>query len=98
VTNIQLLYILLDRVLLYYSHVIHWAHGRRDYPETLTNASAVESNKQGYTSEWSKQERQTCERFFRQLQGSYLPDRDQAENELTRLIREKLWKISGKEE
>ncbi|MCI5149156.1 MAG: DUF3482 domain-containing protein, partial [Candidatus Electrothrix sp. MAN1_4] len=91
VTNIQLLYILLDRALLYYSHVIHWAHGRRDYPEALPDAA--EENKQGYTSEWSKQERRVCDRFFKKLQGTYQPDRDQAEAELTHLLREKLWEV-----
>jgi predicted GTPase len=97
VTNIQLLYILLDRVLLYYSHITNWAHGRRDYPEALTNADAEGDNKQGYTSGWSKQERQICDRFFKELQGNYLPDQDQAEAGLSSLLREKLWEISEKE-
>ncbi len=98
VTNVQLLYILLDRVLLYYSHIINWAHGRRDYPEVLTNADAEQENKQGYTSGWSKQERGVCDRFFKELQGGYQPDQDQAEAELNELLQEKLWEISEKEE
>lgn len=98
VTNVQLLYILLDRVLLYYSHIINWAHGRRDYPTVLTNAEAEQENKQGYTSGWSKQERGICDRFFKELQVGYQPDRDQAEAELNELLQEKLWEISEKEE
>ncbi|MGB5687553.1 MAG: DUF3482 domain-containing protein, partial [Candidatus Electrothrix sp.] len=103
VTNMQLLYILLDRALLYYSHVINWAHGRRDYrrdyseaitSEVITNADAEEEDKQGYTSGWSKQERRLCDRFFKKLQSSYMPDRDQAETELVALLREKLGEIS----
>jgi GTP-binding protein EngB required for normal cell division len=94
VTNVQLLYILLDRALLYYSHVINWAHGRRDYSEALTNADAAGTDKQGYTSGWSKQERRICDRFFKKLQSSYLPDRDQTETELNVLLREKLREIS----
>jgi len=31
-TNPQFPFILLDRVFLFYSYVINWAHGRRDYP------------------------------------------------------------------
>ena len=93
VTNVQLLYILLDRALLYYSHVINWAHGRRDYPEPVPDAAG--ENKQGYTSGWSKQERRVCDRFFRKLQGTYQPDRDQAEVELTHLLQEKLWEIGS---
>ncbi|MCI5168496.1 MAG: DUF3482 domain-containing protein, partial [Candidatus Electrothrix sp. GM3_4] len=94
VINVQLLYILLDRALLYYTHIINWAHGRRDYSEAITNADAEEDDKQGYTSGWSKQERRLCDRFFKKLQSSYLPDRDQAETELNALLREKLREIS----
>ena len=36
VDNIQLMYILLDRVLLLYSRIINWSHGRRDYPHGAT--------------------------------------------------------------
>lgn len=31
--NQQFPFILLDRALLYYSHIINWAHGRRDYED-----------------------------------------------------------------
>jgi hypothetical protein len=33
-TNTQFPHILLDRALIYYSHIINWAHGRRDYDIT----------------------------------------------------------------
>ncbi len=94
VTNMQLLYILLDRALLYYSHVINWAHGRRDYQDAVTNANAEGDEKQGYTSDWSRDDRRACDRFFKALQGDYLSDREQAEAEIVDLIREKLWEIS----
>jgi hypothetical protein len=35
--NIQFSYILIDRALIFYSHVINWAHGRRDYPAEPAN-------------------------------------------------------------
>jgi GTPase Era involved in 16S rRNA processing len=31
--NIQLLFVLLDRALIYYAHMVNWAHGRRGYGE-----------------------------------------------------------------
>lgn len=34
IKNSQFAFILLDRAFLYYSHIINWAHGRRDYPQT----------------------------------------------------------------
>ncbi|MCI5221372.1 MAG: DUF3482 domain-containing protein [Candidatus Electrothrix sp. AR4] len=94
VTNMQLLYILLDRALLYYSHVINWAHGRRDYPEAVTNSDAEGDDKQGYTSDWSREDSKVCARFFKALQMDYLPEREQMEAELVGLIREKLREIS----
>lgn len=65
VTNVQLLYILLDRALLYYSHITNWAHGRRDYPEAAAETEDDENDKQGYTSGWTKEERRVCDRFFK---------------------------------
>ena len=63
VNNIQLLYILLDRALLFYAHVINWAHGRRDY-ESAGQSGTGHEGKEGYTSNWSREERRVCERFF----------------------------------
>lgn len=64
VDNIQLLYILLDRALLFYAHVINWAHGRRDY-EALPGPDTVGgAGKEGYTTNWGREERRVCEQFF----------------------------------
>ncbi|MCL2341089.1 MAG: GTPase/DUF3482 domain-containing protein [Proteobacteria bacterium] len=60
--NIQLLYILLDRGLLFYAGVINWAHGRRDY-ERMAHPAAV-AGKGGFTSRWSGEQRAVCARFF----------------------------------
>lgn len=64
VTNIQLLYILLDRSLLFYSHVVNWSHGRRDYDAALKEMED-DTGKKGVTSLWSAEERKVCGRFFR---------------------------------
>ena len=73
VNNIQLLYIMLDRALLFYSHVINWAHGRRDYGSTAKQGAAGHGGKEGYTSNWSREERRICERFFNAIrQGKEL--------------------------
>ena len=94
VTNAQLLYILLDRGLLYYSHVINWAHGRRDYPNGVRKPDVDEGEKQGYASGWSKSDRKICERFFKALQQEDNLVQEQAEEELAVLVREKLQQIS----
>lgn len=59
--NIQLLYILLDRGLLFYSHLINWAHGRRDYAPDLMQPDGA---KGGFTSHFRREQRAICERFF----------------------------------
>ncbi|MBC2714528.1 MAG: DUF3482 domain-containing protein [Desulfobacteraceae bacterium] len=48
--NEQILYILLDRALIYFSHVINWAHSRRDQPKSLRLKS--DPTKKGFTSQW----------------------------------------------
>ncbi len=67
IKNIQLLFVLLDRQFLFYSHIVNWAHGRRDYkgPASSDNTLPV---KVGYITDWSRQERRTCNRFFDVLQ------------------------------
>ena len=64
VGNIQLLYIVLDRGLLFYSHVINWAHGRRDY-ERMPSLAKSSGGKSGLISHWGREQRAICDRFFR---------------------------------
>lgn len=65
VKNIQFLYILIDRSLLYYSHIINWAHGRRDYD----GRAPEKEMKTGYTAGWDSGARRTCAAFFREVTG-----------------------------
>ena len=94
VTNIQLLYILLDRALIYYTHIINWAHGRRDYPDGIGKPDVEETGKQGYTSGWTRDDRKICERFFQALQEEDPVVREQAGEDLAALIQDKLQQIS----
>ena len=87
VMNIQLLYILLDRALLYFSHAANWAHGRRDYDHAL---SAAIGEKIGCTATWSSEERKICDRLFKALQKEDAAAQAQAEEELTALLQQKL--------
>jgi hypothetical protein len=65
--NIQFLYVLLDRALLFYAHVINWAHGRRDYPsqEELSKRPA----KAGFTADWDDEKRNICQDFYTAVRG-----------------------------
>ncbi|NPA93794.1 MAG: GTPase/DUF3482 domain-containing protein [Thermodesulfobacteria bacterium] len=61
--NIQLLYVLLDRALMYFSHITGWSHGRRDYENA--HCELHENGKRGFTSEWSMERRRICQAFFK---------------------------------
>jgi GTPase Era involved in 16S rRNA processing len=95
VTNTQLLYILVDRALIYFTHIVNWAHGRRDYPDAVRRTEGEETDKQGYTSGWTREERKVCERFFAALQedDGYL--QEYAGEDLGLLLREKLEEIAA---
>jgi len=62
VKNDQMLYVLLDRALIYFSHVINWAHSRRDQPEP--SGSSSNSGKKGFTAQWDASTRKLFSRFF----------------------------------
>lgn len=68
VSNVQLLFILIDRALLFYAHVINWAHGRRDYKAAGWQA-VRQGGKGGYATSWSAEERRICEHFFVSVRG-----------------------------
>ena len=87
VTNIQLLYILLDRALLYYRHVTNWAHGRRDYG---TAKPPEAGEKVGCMSAWSQEELLICGRFFKAVQKEDTAAQELAEKELAAVIQAKL--------
>ncbi len=64
--NIQFFYILMDRTLIYYSHIINRAHGRRDLQK---QSERGENEKTGYSSGFTAEQINTCTRFFKTLTG-----------------------------
>ena len=62
IENIQFSYILLDRALIFYSHIINWAHGRRDYPPA--ESSVKGAVKAGFTFEWDDKKKGSCQSFY----------------------------------
>jgi hypothetical protein len=89
--NIQFLYILLDRALIFYSHIINWAHGRRDYPTASPGAG---EEKAGVTTEWDDAARKTCVQFFRAVRAGDESRRAEAKKEMKNLLRGVLQTIS----
>ncbi len=68
--NIQFLYVLLDRVLIYYSHIINWAHSRRELPEQMTRNAYDKHIKKGYTAKWNRAQKNICSRFFKDIRST----------------------------
>ena len=66
--NIQFFYILLDRALIYYSHVINWAHGRRGLPASRDRERGS-LPKAGFTTEWNDAAKRLCVDFFKAVKG-----------------------------
>ncbi len=93
VNNIQLLYILLDRGLLFYSHVINWAHGRRDYGQ-MRGLLLQPGTKAGFTSRWSREERAVCDRFFRAIHKGHESELEECSLALQDLLRDKFIDIA----
>jgi hypothetical protein len=91
VENVQLIYILLDRVFIYYSHIINWAHGRR---ETADASGSVDDGRTGITSKWSGTARQVCMRFFRSVRSGDEHKTEKSLNEMRGIVLKTLNEIS----
>ena len=92
--SVQFLYVLLDRALLFYAHVINWAHGRRERVAGLREAGGEENQPSGYSSRLSAGEKEVFNRFFKAVssgkRGATPPD----EAEMTQAIYGVLERIS----
>lgn len=62
--NIQFMYIQLDRLLLYYSHVINWAHGRRDTLQGKITQNNRIGTKKGMVTHFSDETRKIFDSLF----------------------------------
>lgn len=65
--DIHLLFILLNRALLFYRHSINWAHGRRDYDSLST--TAITAVNESFTKNLSGTEVKICHKYFQNLNG-----------------------------
>jgi predicted enzyme related to lactoylglutathione lyase len=84
VDDIQLLYILLDRALIFYSHIINWAHGRRDHDGTRT--APAHGSKAGVTARWDESARRTGLRFFKNIRSGDEMKAEKVRSEMNRVL------------
>lgn len=93
--NIQFMYIQLDRILLYYSHVINWAHGRRDNIQDKTNQNNKTEKKMGIVTHFSDETRKVFDTlFFIVAKGK--KETDESEKKAAQALEKILEKISLK--
>lgn len=85
-------YVLLDRALIYYSYVINWAHGRRDYPDGDRLETGGADEKAGFTSGWNSREKKICQSFIKAIR---VGDDMQVESNREKMI-EMLLVVMGK--
>ncbi len=96
--NIQFLFVLLDRALLYYSHIINWAHGRRDYPSNLRSEDTLLTTEiKGYTQNWPLASLKVCHNYFKIITTSNESKKEEVEKQLKDIIRSTLLEISQNE-
>lgn len=99
--NIQLLYILLDRALLYYAHIVKRAHGRRVVSQA-SGAGAEDGvnlpasgTKQGVSTGFTAAQHKTCTRFFRAASGRGMGNRKKAGQAFALMVSELLERAAG---
>jgi hypothetical protein len=92
--NLQFLYILIDRALIYYSHIINRPHGRRDENQGSEN---MNEKKKGYSTHFTPAQRTICAKFFKAVIGRSLLKDKKAGSNFEAFVESVLNKISGKE-
>ena len=92
VKNEQLIYVLINRALIYFSHIINWAHSRRDTPEA--GPAGRNNPAQGFTSQWNASQKKLFTRFFRALQKEDGIKTGMLKPQITLLLQDTLKRIS----
>ncbi len=96
VNSIDLLFVLLNRALLFYFHTINWAHGRRDY-ETAPAAGDRAPDQLGFTRHWPAARIRICNAYFKALQQDNDTSLFRIEQELQEMLETVLMEISQRE-
>jgi len=89
--NPQFLYILLDRVLIYYAHMVSRPHGRRDQVDMFFEKN---TSRKGYSSHFSSDQTHICNRFLKTASGQSIIKDKKAFPDFERFIEKKLNEIS----
>jgi len=79
--NPQLMFVLLDRALIYFQCVSNWTHARRD------DASiSLQDGKMGWTSSWDRDRRRAFEKYQAYLQKDYFAKAEELQPVLRQIL------------
>ncbi|MBW1779371.1 MAG: GTPase/DUF3482 domain-containing protein [Deltaproteobacteria bacterium] len=95
IENIQFAYVLLDRALIFYSHIINWAHGRRDYPSQ--EVSSKREVKAGLTFRWDERGKGVCRSFYTAVRSHDEQQKASSRKDLKEMLQEVLLNLSHSE-
>jgi GTP-binding protein EngB required for normal cell division len=84
--NPQLMFIFLDRAILYYSYVRNWAHAKRDAPDEVPSEGR-------FTSRWPEARRRLFMRFFSAARSAGSARRDRLRADAQRALAETLREV-----
>ena len=96
-TKLAMLFVLINRALLYYQHTINWAHGRRDYPPAGRSTDLTVSQA-GFTQHWPSGHLRICRAYFSAVSGEGWTSNEQSRDQLRTILAEALHDISHREE
>ena len=97
--SIDLLFILLNRSLLYYQHTINWAHGRRNYKkdQAIDLPQLYDAPPQGFTQNWSAGKIKICHDFFKAIRNDKADQGQKAVEKFRELLLTTMQQISESE-
>lgn len=96
VKSLNLLFVLLNRSLLYYQHTINWAHGRRDYTRNEKELTTTHLNA-GFTKHWTASKVKICQNFFQAVQKKKQESENHTQQDFHQLLVDTLQEISESE-
>ncbi len=95
--SIQFLFVLLDRTFLFYSHIINWAHGRRDYDASSYLLAPSNTIDKGQTKSWSNESLTICHDFFSTINNDDESKKELAAKKMKHIIHNSLMELSMRE-
>lgn len=93
--NIQFLYVLIDRALIYYSHIINWAHGKRGLLES-SNSRSISKKAEGFTHKWNEHQKKICNSFFKAIHNNDGILKEKSKKQLIEILKNALIEIYSK--